>query len=67
MEIELDITREQLFEQLGEPDFIGNISRKYKIPMVYKYGELEYYFGPLKTDGLTMIMDSNTHEKIKCK
>jgi len=54
-EIPLDITRERLVELLGDPDDVGGTSRKYKTPSVYKYGTMEYHFGPRKNDTLWLI------------
>lgn len=43
-EIELGMTREEVIAILGEPDVKGGTSRKYPIPHVFKYGDIELWF-----------------------
>ena len=51
------MTRSEIIEIFGEPDATGGTSRKYKTPMLYLYGQVEFAFGPLKSDGLVYVMD----------
>lgn len=44
-EIPLGLTREEVVSLLGEPDFKGGTSRKYRRPSCYKYGNIELWFG----------------------
>jgi hypothetical protein len=43
-EIRAGMTRAELRALLGEPDDVGCISRKYKEPSIWKYGEVEFAF-----------------------
>ena len=51
----LGCTREHIRDLFGEPDKMGGISRKHKIPAIWKYGELEFHFGNKRTDVLSLI------------
>lgn len=62
----LGLTREELVQKLGEPDYIGGTSRKHKYPTGYKYGDIEYWFESSKDGKVHMIFDEKTHEVI-CK
>ena len=39
-------TRDELRRLLGEPDDVSVPSRRQREPMTWKYGEVEYHFGP---------------------
>ena len=40
----LGATRDELRQLLGEPDDVSAI-RQHGLPVIWKYGEIEYYFG----------------------
>jgi len=40
----LGATREELRRLLGEPDDVSTGSRHKPLPMIWKYGEIEYHF-----------------------
>jgi hypothetical protein len=42
--IGLGATRDELRQLLGEPDNVST-ERKHGQPLIFKYGQLEYYFG----------------------
>lgn len=42
--IRLGMARLELFWLLGTPDDVGGTSRKYPLPCVFKYGEVEFAF-----------------------
>lgn len=50
--VQVGMTREEVKQILGEPDDFGGVSRKYRTPRVYKYGDIQYFFGPQVSDGL---------------
>jgi hypothetical protein len=39
----------------GDPDATGGTSRKYPTPAIWKYGDLEFHFGPRPDDNLSLI------------
>jgi hypothetical protein len=45
----MGMTRAELRALLGEPDDVGCISRKYKVPSIWKYGDVEFAFPPAKS------------------
>jgi hypothetical protein len=53
--VRLGSTREDLRRIFGEPDDLGGISNKHTTPSIWKYGELEFHFGPLDSDVLVLI------------
>lgn len=53
--VRLGCSREDIRTLFGEPDAVGGTSRKYRTPAVWKYGELEFHFGPKSTDLLALI------------
>lgn len=53
--VRLGCTREDIRALLGEPDDVGCFSRKHKVPQIWKYGTLEFHFGPKSNDLLTLI------------
>ncbi len=64
--VRLGCTREDLRAWFGEPDDVGGTSRKHKTPSIWKYGELEFHFGHLRTDGLWLIFsDSPDGQTVK--
>jgi len=50
-QIRKGMTRAELRALLGEPDDVGGTSRKYKVPSVWKYGEVEFAFSAAKSEG----------------
>lgn len=53
--IRLGCAREEIRALFGEPDAVGGATRKYRTPGIWKYGELEFHFGPKSTDALCLI------------
>ncbi len=53
----LGMTRREMKETFGEPNQIGIGSRKYPAPGAYRYGQIEFGFGPRWEDGLCYVMD----------
>ena len=51
------MNRDEVIAIIGEPDKISSTTKKYRIPMVYRYGNVELYFGPLKDCGLTFVQE----------
>lgn len=42
--VQLGLSREQVQQRIGLPDATGGTSRKYRIPAVWKYGDIELYY-----------------------
>ena len=42
-------------KDIRRPDAVGGTSRKYRTPAIWKYGDLEFHFGPKNTDVLNLI------------
>ena len=61
--VRLGCAREDLRTLFGEPDAVGCATRKHRTPAVWKYGELEFHFGPRNMDVLALIY-SETPEGI---
>jgi hypothetical protein len=55
--IKLGMTRTEMLSKLGKPTQIGRSSRKHPAPQVYRYGQIEFGFGPKSNDGLFYVMD----------
>jgi hypothetical protein len=53
--VRLGCGREDIRALFGEPDAVGGTSRKIRTPTIWKYGELEFHFGPRNTDVLALI------------
>src|SRR5262245_2381004 len=53
--IHLGMTRDEVSSLLGPPDDTGGTSRKHRTPAIWRYGELEFHFGPRPTDPLSLI------------
>jgi hypothetical protein len=51
--LRIGMTRE-VVAVLGKPDDVSVLSRGQRLPAIYKYGEIELYFGPDNTGGLYM-------------
>lgn len=47
--IGLGMTRQELEAVLGIPDDVGGTSRKYRIPSILKYGDVEFVFPAAKS------------------
>jgi hypothetical protein len=52
--IRLGMTREEVVATLGIPDDVSTPSRRDRLPAIYKYGDIELYFGPGKVGKLWM-------------
>jgi len=53
--VRLGCSREDIRKHFGEPDAVGSATRKYRTPGVWKFGDLEFHFGPRSTDTLWLI------------
>jgi hypothetical protein len=53
--VRLGISREEMRLLFGDPDDVGGTSRKHRTPAIWKYGKLEFHFGPRSTDVLSLI------------
>ena len=53
--VKLGLTRAQVIAILGMPDHVGGTSRKCRIPMIFKYGEVELHFEPHLDGELSLI------------
>jgi hypothetical protein len=53
--LRVGMTREEVVAVLGEPDDVSTLSRKHRIPAIYKYGDIELYFEPLISGKLWMV------------
>ena len=42
--VRVGMTREEVITALGPPDDVGGGSRKYPVPSVWKYGDVELHF-----------------------
>jgi hypothetical protein len=42
------MTRLELFGTLGSADEEGGVSRKYSLPSIYKYGDVQFVFPPCR-------------------
>jgi hypothetical protein len=58
--VRLGMTREQLRQILGDPAATGGTSRKYRVPSILKYGDLEFLFEPNGHSLRTIYMDGFT-------
>lgn len=61
------MTREQTKEVFGEPDQVSTTTRKYKIPFIFKYGDLEITFGPHKDSKILWVKYKEKFFKINEK
>lgn len=65
--IRLGMARLELFWLLGTPDDVGGTSRKYPLPCVFKYGEVEFAFTPSRnryeneSATLTLVFIDDAH------
>lgn len=61
----MEMTREEVIAEFGEPDLKGGTSRKYPTPSVFRYylseqidyGAVEFLFEPWKTGGLWLVQE----------
>jgi hypothetical protein len=53
--LQFGMTRDQIRSLFGEPHDIGGTSKKQRLPLILKYNDLEFHFGPKSTDGLVRI------------
>jgi hypothetical protein len=62
-EIRVGLSLEEVKTILGEPTDWGSTSRKYKMPMIYRWGKLEFAFTPARNKHerqfLVYVMDEN--------
>lgn len=63
--VKLGYTREVLRGLFGEPDRIGGVSSRHTKGTIWKYGELEFHFGPKKTDALFLIWSDTPDGVVK--
>jgi hypothetical protein len=47
--LRLGMTRQELEAALGIPDEVGGTSRKYQVPSIWKYGDVEFVFPAAKS------------------
>ena len=47
--LRLGMTRTELHDLLGRPDQEGGTSRKYRMPCIYKYGDVQFVFPGAKS------------------
>ena len=59
--LRLGMTRGELRAVFGDPHDVGGVSRKHKIPLIWKYGEFEFHFGFTQADGLRLIYREDEH------
>ena len=59
--VHLGMTRDQVRQLLGVPDQEGGTSRKYRIPVILRYGDLEFLYRPGE-DSLHNIYMKIPHE-----
>jgi molybdopterin-guanine dinucleotide biosynthesis protein A len=52
--VKIGMSREQVVAVLGPPDDVGGTSRRHRTPSVYKYGDIELFFGHSKLGKLWM-------------
>lgn len=57
--IEFGISRKELCAIFGDPHDVAQGFRKAQEPMILKYGEIEFHFGPHRDDGLELIFRDN--------
>jgi hypothetical protein len=53
--VRIGMTREEVVSVLGQPDDVSVVSRKERRPAIYKYGDIELYFGPEEAGTLYMV------------
>jgi len=63
--ISLGMLRDQVVAAIGEPDAMGGASRKYRTPSIYRYGDIELWFGPRNLDTLREIWNERSEEIMK--
>lgn len=47
--------RDEVKAVLGEPDAVGGTSHKQSAAAIWRYGEVEFHFGPSPNDTLSLI------------
>lgn len=57
--IRLGMTRDEIRASLGEPDDVGGITRKHKLPSIWKYCALEFCFEHGREGRLILICMEN--------
>lgn len=45
--LRIGMLRDDIVKILGEPDDVGMTSRKYKVPSIWLYGDIEFHFIPV--------------------
>jgi hypothetical protein len=53
--IHLGMSRTEVEDLLGPPEALGGTSSRRRIPTLWKYGDVEMYFGEKRQDGLYML------------
>jgi len=49
------MSRQETKSIIGEPDAKGGTSNKQRLPLIWKYFDLEFHFGPSSKDGVILI------------
>ena len=63
--VRLGMSRDALRKLFGEPDGTSTGSRKHPTTAIWKYGDLEFHFGPRVDDFLSLIyLEQNEVTKI---
>jgi hypothetical protein len=60
----LGLTRDEVDDKLGPPDLIAATTRKYKNPLVYRYGSIEFNFMPSRDGVCISVFDESIHETL---
>lgn len=70
-QIYINMPLQEFFDLLGTPDQIGNTTRKYKIPSLFKYQNIEFAFTPAKYKSqpqfLWYVMEENHNFLLRSK
>lgn len=64
--IRVGMTREEVVSILGEPDAEARTTRKYRRPLIYKYGDMEIHFDRhVVTNFFSQVKVMNAEDAIK--
>ncbi len=56
----MNCTREELRKLLGEPTDVSTTTRKYYLPMIWKYGEIEYHLDGIRNEDKVFLIYQET-------
>jgi hypothetical protein len=59
--VELGMSRADVRRAAGNPDEMGEISRRYRMPLIWRYGDIELHFSP-DEDRLDLIFTDQFDE-----